>query len=455
MYCGLKHLSYSRMNRCAYGAAAVLMFLALALWTGCGDVFRPTANPIPGPTVDPRNFHIAVVISQNAVGNPGSGMQIDVSGDSNVGVIHAGQQPVYAALLPTGNRVFVSNSDGTVTSFTPAGFLGAIGAPSTISLPAGLLPGFLFTAENGTMYVATTGANPTCTTAPNTGVVLAINTGSLAVENIICVDPNPTVLTETPDGRKLYSVNGDGTVSSINVVDKTVNPPISCQACTPSLTNPVWAVASVDSSEVFVLDGTGFIWTINTLTDQVSTPLGTASPSNYIALDRVHNRLYVTGPATASTPPTLRILDASSPSLSSLTAAPLPLPAGTTPVMAAFLPNGTRAYILGFTATNTPVVTVINTSNNTVFSTINLPAATANPNATAACQAVRFPFSMAASGNSTRLYVANCYAASTSIIDTSTNALVLTMNSPTSAYTPVGGATFPPPENPVFVVAGP
>ncbi|HVO82186.1 MAG TPA: hypothetical protein VMT28_15735, partial [Terriglobales bacterium] len=104
-------------------AGAAFLLIALGVWSGCGDVFRPVANPIPGVTTDPRNYHIAVVVSQNAAGNPGSGMQIDVSGDSNVGVVRAGQQPLYAALQPNSSRVFVSNSDGSITSFTPASIL--------------------------------------------------------------------------------------------------------------------------------------------------------------------------------------------------------------------------------------------------------------------------------------------------------------------------------------------
>lgn len=453
MHCGLKQLSCSRMNRRAYGAGAILMFFALALWTGCGDIFRPVANPIPGATTDPRNYHVAVVVSQNAAGNPGTAMQIDVSGDSNVGVVNTGQQPIYAAMIAQSNRVFVSNSDGTIASFNPAGLFGSIGSPTTISLPAGLVPGFLFSTESGTMYAATAGATnpPVC---PGSAL-LAISTGSLTIDNVICVGPSPSVLTETPDGRKVYSVNGDGTISSVNTVDKSVNPPISCLSCTPSLNNPVWAVASVDSSKVFVLDASGAIWTINTLTDQVAQPpIQAAAPSNFMALDAAHNRLYVTS-GGGSTPASVSILDASTPALSSLTPAPLPLPAGTTPVMVSFLPNGTRAYVLSQTATNLPVITVINPSNNTVFANINLPSATPNPSAVAACQLARFPFSLAASGNSSRLYVADCYAASTSIINTTTNMRLLTMNSPTSAYSPVGSATYPPPQNPVFVVAGP
>ncbi|HVO63026.1 MAG TPA: hypothetical protein VMT53_19000, partial [Terriglobales bacterium] len=375
-------------------------------------------------------------------------------GDSNVGVVRAGQQPLYAALQPNSSRVFVSNSDGSITSFTPASILSSIGAPSTITLPAGLVPGFLFSTESGTMYAATTGTDTTdCPTAPNTGAIVTINASSLAIENVICVHPTPTVLAETSDGRKLYSVNSDGTVSSINVADKSVNAAISCATCSTSLNSPVWAVASLDSSKIFILDQTGIVWVIDTFTDQPSVPGSqTASPSNFMALDSRHNRLYITSSAV---PATVRILDASSAALSSVIAAPLTLPSGTTPVMVSFPPAGTAAYVLSANGAS-PVVSVISTSSNTILSTINLPSATANPSAIAACQATGVhPFTMAASGNSARLYVTNCYSSSTDIIDTSTNRRILTMNSPTSAYPPAVSSNFPPPQNPVFVVAGP
>jgi YVTN family beta-propeller protein len=463
MYCGLKDLASLRKHVCA---SVVLVIFSLALGTGCGDIFRPTANPIPGPTTDPRDFHIAVVVSRNAMGNPGSGMQIDVSGDSKVGVVEVGQQPLYAALLPQSSRVFVSSSDGTITSFTPAGTVGSIGAPTTVSPPAGLTPGFLHSTEAGIMYAAASGSSSSCSNAPPTptnGAILAIGATSLAVDNVICLGPTPIVLTETPNGRKVYSINNDGTLSSINTIDKSLNPPISCQLCSPSLTQPVEAVASLDSSEIFVLDATGVIWTVNTLGDQVAVPSGTAPPSPVscspsspcsMALESVHNRLYVTAPANGSSPATLRILNAST--LLPVTAAPLPLPAGTSPVMVSFLPNGTRAYVLSITAARAPVITIIDTATSAFLGNINLPAATVNPTAVASCQAQGVhPFSIAASGNSARLYVTNCFAGTTSIIDTSTNTQVLAVTSPASAYPPVSGSTFPPPENPVFVVAGP
>ena len=48
---------------------------------GCGDQYRPVANPIVGPGGQPQLTHFAYVVNNNPAGN-GSAMQFDVSGDS-------------------------------------------------------------------------------------------------------------------------------------------------------------------------------------------------------------------------------------------------------------------------------------------------------------------------------------------------------------------------------------
>jgi DNA-binding beta-propeller fold protein YncE len=118
------------------------------------------------------------------------------------------------------------------------------------------------------------------------------------------------------------------------------------------------------------------------------------------------------------------------------------------------LPDGSRVYVLSSTATGA-FVTAIDALSERITATIALPGATANPNAVPICQAARYPLSMAAAGDSHRLYVADCVAGSTNIIDTIKNSLVLSLKSPTSAYSPVGNSKYPPPQNPVWVVAGP
>jgi len=72
-----------------------------------------------------------------------------------------------------------------------------------------------------------------------------------------------------------------------------VNPPIT------GFSTPVWAVAGVDSKNVFVLNqGSGSISVINTFTDSVAaTTAGTAGGgANFLFLDSHLNRLYVTNP---------------------------------------------------------------------------------------------------------------------------------------------------------------
>ena len=87
-------------------SALVALLLSVIIWAACGDVFRPVAVPVAGNPPDPANFHFAMVVSQNAPGSPSSAMQIDVSGDSNVGNAKLGLGPVHAALLPpAGGRV--------------------------------------------------------------------------------------------------------------------------------------------------------------------------------------------------------------------------------------------------------------------------------------------------------------------------------------------------------------
>jgi hypothetical protein len=438
------------------------LLLAFLICTGCGDVFRPVANPLPGPTPDPKNFHFAIVASQNAPGNPGSGMQIDVSGDSNVGVVNAGatginvpgQGPVHAALLsPSAGRVYIANgSDDSVSAFAPASTLGSIGTVTTISLPTGSDPVFVHSTESANMYVANKcpvpGTAPACT-GPNISV---ISTATNAVTNVVALPAGavPSVLAETPNGQKLYSVN-QNSVTAINTVDKT-------QGLTTSFAAPVWAVASLDSTQVFVLDqSNGVITAINTFTDQpVSTSQPAGAGANFLLLDRHLNRLYVTNPTSGR----LTIYDASvanagvSPAVPPALVASVPMPAtAPNPIMVTALGDGTQAYVISNQATPTALnwqVTAMRTSDNSIVNS-GQPIATGsvnltnvNPGALTSCQSARFRTSIASSLDSSRVYAAVCDAGATYIIQTSNNSCIdpffgscMNLPAPVSAYTPI------------------
>ena len=442
--------------------ALVLVALSVVTWAGCGDVFRPVAVPLPGPSPDPKNFHFAVVVSQNAIGNPGTAMQIDVSGDTNVGVAASGMTPVHAMLLsPNANRVYVANGTAdTVSTFVPANLFASIGPVTTISLPANANPVFVQSVESTEVYVADFGSND----------VAVINTTSNVVTNFIAVGPNPDLLAETPDARKLYSLNsGNGTITSINPVNKTVNGTFAVAGAAA----PVSIAASMDSSQLFVLDSaSGNIVAINTSNDAVAstTSSSAGAGANFMVLDRHLNRLYVTNP-TANT---LSIYDVSVSNAATgtppalLKTVPLPAPPSTGPttpiMMVAPLPDGTKVYVVSYQATAaamTAEVTVIRTSDNTV---VGLPIPVANVDLTtvpagalSTCAGARFRASIASSLDSSRVYVPVCDAGTTAILNTTNDTLVLPLNSPVSAYPAQTPPTppAPPPQNPVFVVAGP
>jgi YVTN family beta-propeller protein len=320
------------------GAAAMLLLLMLS--TGCGETYRPVATPILPNPPNPNFAHYVVTISDNGPNFSGSTTRIDTSGDSNVGVAQMGLSPVHAALLPNATQIFVANSgDDTISTYLPtlSTFI------TTISLPTGSVPVFVHTTESTTVYVANSGNN----------TVSAINAFENVVANQIQVGVNPAALAETPDGLHLYVANqgnngAGGSVSSINTIDRTVNPPIANGAWI----SPVWAVARSDSQRAYVLDsGSGTVSAIDTASDTVVGTTSVGVGANFMLYDSSRNRLYVTNPTTATGAnpkgQSLSIIDASSDALTVLAnisfaasgAANVPCPAGCTPVSVAALPE--------------------------------------------------------------------------------------------------------------------
>jgi hypothetical protein len=214
--------------------------------------------------------------------------------------------------------------------------------------------------------------------------------------------------------------------------------------------------------------------------------------ANFMVYDTNRNRLYVINPVLS----TLTVLNASADpptvlstiSFAASSAPNAPCPNGCTPVSVAALPDGSRVYVASYDVTSTcsdPMdtppclvsqVTVINATNNTVSKTIALDVVkrTSPPSVppqfkpdTAelpACSSARFRLFAAASADSSRVYVAYCDAEATAVIRTTPNIspgsenpgdyLVTNLDAPVSAQPP-GPDGQPPPQTPVFVVAGP
>jgi YVTN family beta-propeller protein len=410
-------------------AAAVLLLMLICL--SCGETYRPVATPIIPNLPNPSFAHLALVISGNGSNNPGASTSIDVSGDTAESRSTVGLMPMHAAIVRSGSIVYVANSlDDTVSMFSPS----SPTPVTTISLPAGSAPSFVATAENTTVYVANFGNNTVSAIAMSTNVIEPPIYG-------IPVGIHPVGLAETPNLQKLYVANrGDagvgGSVTSINPVDRSVNPPIA----NATWVSPVSVAARSDGNRAYVLDeGNGMVSAIDTANDALVSSVSVGVGANFMLYDPTRNRLYVSNPVAN----TVTYLEAGSDTL------PAVVIDVANPISVAVLPDGTRAYISSASVSGgnvTSRVTVINASGGSVRSTIPL---TTTPQV---CVSSPSELSMAAAADSTRVYVGNCDAGNVAIIQTLSDTLLLQMPAPQSATFKNGT---PLPQNPVYVVAGP
>lgn len=478
--------------RCWGRLAAVVP--SILLWMACGQTYRPVVIPISTTPPNPSNQHTVFALTGDASGSPGAGMQIDVSGDADVGEANVGLIPTHAALAPNNGRLFVASAGSllpggtdTVSFLLPASILGGgLFLTNTVSLPSGSLPDFLATTENTFVYVANFGSNS----------INAINTLSIQAGNPVPVGTNPVAMAETPDAKKLYVANqGSNSVTSLNTVDLSQNPVTGFSGITP-----VWVLARADSQKVYVLtQGDGQLVTIDTATETVTSSVSVGGGANFMAYDSHLNRLYVTNPVTA----TVYVFSATGGAndtpiqllaFSMTSGVNAPCPTGCSPASVAALPDGSRFYVASYQTAATcpdpnvtgscviPQLTVFDAQSLTVkIPTLLLldmpqfPASQFAVPAVASCVTTtpyapgltRFRIFAAAAADSSRVYAGMCDAGAIAIVNTTganTNnpgggvppdTLVLDLAAPFAVCvgtTCPGGE--PPLQNPLFLLTG-
>jgi len=308
------------------GLAAVV--LAAMVCLSCGDIYRPVVIPIAVTPPNPASFHSVFAISANAQANPGAALQIDVSGDTDIGQADMGINPTHAAILPNNSRVFVVSAGSLfpgqsdlITTFSPAAAgstASGLGNPSSFTYPnlgpinsttgvpqwfCSYLPDFLTTVSNTQMYVANYGVDndPGCTNLTSTDSVAFVSNLSSSITNIayLPAGSHPVALAETPDAQHLFVVNqGNDTVSDLSPLDLSTTSTINVGA------TPVWAVARPDNRRVYVLSqGSGTLIPIDVPTDTIlpsQTNLSVGAGANFLLYDPHLNRLYVTNPTNGN-----------------------------------------------------------------------------------------------------------------------------------------------------------
>ena len=394
-----------------------LSALFLLVELGCGDQYRPVANPIVSPGGQPQTTHFAWVVNYNANGD-GSTTQIDVSGDTNTAVNAMGVGSIAEAFPVNSLALYVANSgDDTVSEYVPT----LSGPVTTINLLPGSHPIALGTAQNSAMYVLNSGANSAC---PSTGSISVIKTATLSVTSTTCVGHNPTALAQSSSSGFVYVVNqGDGTVSVFNPAG-----PSGMGTVTGLGQNPVSATASVNGNWIFIVtqgDGTG-PGTLDII--DASTAGGATTVAASVSLgvgptisiiDPNLNRLYVANTGGNS----VSVFDASNVNPSNSPAMPLlgTASVGTSPIGITPLANGSLFYVLNSGSNN---VTVVSANSFSALTNVALPTGAD-------------PVFIASDPTSSKVYVADKGTSETTIIQTSNN--TITQNIP--APTQVSGCT--------------
>ena len=325
---------------------SILMLVAV----GCNDTLRQFIVPVPSPSGDPGTLAHAITLSTNPLpaGGNGSDMHIDVSGDSSVGIVPLGVNPVF--LGKTSNRVFIINS-GNPPAIPPSisTYIALLptSTVSTVTLPAtSLNPVAGATSSAGNIYIANRGSN---------NVDLIAN-GVFGVTASLAVGTEPVMIAGNAANNKIFVVNhGSNNVTEISTIDDTVIKTIPVGA------QPIWAVMSPDGLFVFVVNqGDGTVSVIDTSLDIVlpcapgpscvsggtAIKVGTtASPSpNFAFYEPTLKRVYVsnTGEQSVTVIKGNGFDLGSSPQVLPAKIADIPLSGRPTSITA--LSNGTRAY---------------------------------------------------------------------------------------------------------------
>jgi YVTN family beta-propeller protein len=405
------------------GMAAVLILLA----TGCNDTLRQFITPVPLPGGNPSGFSHAIVLSTNPVG-VGSDLHIDVSGDTVVGVVNTGPNPSFMG--KSSNKVFIFNSDNTITSYIA--LLPLQVNPQVVTQPSnvsGAIGGG--TSSVGNFYVTNSG----------TANASMISNNASAVTDVLSVGTQPVAVAGGLNTSKIYIVNrGSNSVTPVSTTDNTVLPPITVG------TSPIWAVMSSDGVHVFVVNqGSNNVSVIDTLLDIVIATVPVGASPNYAVYESKLKRVYVSNTGSNS----VSVIDASR---IDLAATPQQLPVNIAdvaisgaPTSVAALADGSKAYAaLGGCPAGTNQLTIVSAATS--------GACTGNSVSVIDVVALRekkvIPagsgtLSIDAAGNSSRVYVVNANDRTVSIIKTATDAVDSTLPAPQQSLGCVNPAACP------------
>jgi len=345
------------------------VLVSAVLLAGCGDVFRPVANPLPRAGGDPAAAGEAIVLSGNGA-LAGTTTHINTSGDTVVAIEHVGVNPIHAIII--GSAVVVANQgDGTnlptstISSYPlsagPAASVSFFSVPVPDDRPGTIpQPTFLATTDNANIYLAEQGSNvvgviPVSTLSPGSSTCTAMQPAPCVIVDSSIV--TPVGIAQLPGGGKVYVANqGSNQVTVIDPATLAVKTTVNVG------NSPSAIVASPDGNCVYVANqNSGTVSVITTSNDMpTATAITVGAGPVSLRFDPLLQRLYVVNNAGGSVSVISHATDCSSTLLKTVGV-------GLAPKSIAALSDKTRAYVAN---SGDGTVSVIDVNSNTVRKTI-------------------------------------------------------------------------------------
>ena len=261
--------SWSRRSVFSIGVAVLM--------AGCGETYRPVVTPVAvtGPAPQPQSY--TVVITSAGASNPGLANVFDGAGDTLLTQAALGINPLAQTLSSTAGSATTTNTDGTVTSFTPSTTLETKNIQSSTLLQPASPINMLSTASS--LFI----------TEPNVPAVAVLANNSSGVYHLtqqLAVPASPITVVGNSNAARVYSITQDngsksvafgdcetpsqvttaGQVQSIEISTVTISAALPVGIC------PVYGVGSNDNNRVFILNrGSGTVTVINSQYNELDT----------------------------------------------------------------------------------------------------------------------------------------------------------------------------------------
>ncbi len=332
--------------------AVILALTSVSLVAGCGDTFRPIATPVTSGGGDPQVRRHAIVISRTTAAGDGAATHVNISGDTNVGQVPLGQDPVHATLGNGGVSTYVANRASTsgkpsLTIYTTFTQPTSPDLPLTSTLPDNSAPSYVFTTVTN-VYVALAGSN-------SVGVLVQ---GQNTLNTQIPVGTTPVAIAGLSDGTKMFVANQGSNNVSVLKPDNTV------AATIPVGGAPSYVVVSADNAGVYVVNrGSNSVTVIDSLSNTAIATVPVGASPNFAVFDARNLRVYVTN----SGGNTISVINADRNSPAYLTVSNFTV--GNNPVSLTVLADGSRVYVANSGSNS---ISVLSALSNAVQATLNL-----------------------------------------------------------------------------------